>query len=339
TAWSLTKQLVGKDKAIEFVTLFHPHDGKYRLPRIEAEAKYRPLNDEIPDSECLGSGTAVTSDEARVKALAEAYERYISGVVRIDKISPATKLDTSWLDPRKIVPLQPFVFERYGLAEFNPDADWQWVSGKRYNSGETVMVPVDLVFYPLSQNQLGRVRCFSSTSSGVAVHTDQGIAIEKALLELIERDAIAVTWYAKRKVSALPVSALPDDVLLRTRHWIRKGWRVKFLDLTLDSVPVVMSIIYSPERYPCFIAGAAASFNWQTAITKAWDEAEIMLFNIRRRKRVKPVQPQDVQSPLDHGNIYFRGENLNQVKWLLDAEEADISAPTIRDASELLRLF
>jgi ribosomal protein S12 methylthiotransferase accessory factor len=343
TAWNLSQQLIGKDKPIEYVYVGQPADGKYKLPRIETSAKYRKLNTSgsnlIPKEERFGSGLAVTSDESMIKALAEAYERYASGIIRIDKVASATTLDSTWLDPREIVPLQSFAYQRYNWLKFDPQQDWQWVAGKRHNSGETVMVPIDLVFYPLTYDQLGRMPCFSCTSNGVAAHIDQEVVYEKALLELIERDAISVTWYTKRGVSAVPVKVLPEDIQLRMRHWTRKGWQVKFLNLTLDSVPVVLAMIYSSNHYPSFVAGGAASINWHTAITKAWDEAEIFLLNWRRRKRVKPMTPQEVYSPLDHGRMYFREENLNQIKWLLDAEEAEIRPSSVQEGSELLRLF
>ena len=283
---------------------------------------------------------AVTNDEAMIKSLAEAYERYTSGIMRVDAISPATQLgETAWLDPRQIVPLRPFAFQYYDLVEFDPSHNCQWVLGKRYSSGEPVMVPVDLVFYPLAETQIGRVPCYSCSSNGVAAHTDQGVAAEKALLELIERDAISVTWYAKRKVSALPASVLPKDIQLRMNHWTRKGYGVKFLNLTLDSVPVVLATIYSRVHYPHFISGAAAGFNWSEAIVKAWDEAELLLLNLRHGKRVKPLHFQEVRSPANHGSIYYIGDNLDQIKWLVDAEEAEVSAPSIRDGFELLGLF
>jgi thiazole/oxazole-forming peptide maturase SagD family component len=343
TSWNLSQQLIGPKKPIECVYVGQPTDGKYKLPRIEVIAKYRSLNPKGPQliakEDRFGSGLAVTSDEAMIKALAEAYERHVSGMLRVDAIGPAAKLDAEWLDPRKAIPLKPFAYRRYGWLKFDQQQNLQWVAGKRHNSGNTVMVPVDMVFYPLTHKQLGRRPCFSCTSNGVAAHTDPQIAAEKALLELVERDAISVTWYAKREVTALPVSALPEDIRLRMSHWANKGWQVRFLDLTLDTVPVVLATIYSYDNYPSFAAGAAANPNWAAAITKAWDEAEIFLLNWRHRKPIRPITPQDVYAPLDHGRMYFRRENLNRVKWLLGAKEAEPSPQSIWNSSELLKFF
>ena len=343
TAWNLSKQLIGKHKPIKCVYVGQPSDGNYKLPRIETIAQYNILNFKssnlIPKEERFGSGLAVTSDESMVKALAEAYERYVSGDLRVDEIGSAKKLKNEWLDPRKIVPLQSFAYKRYDWKRFNPNHKWQWVKGKRYNSGNPVMVPVDIVFYPLSFRQLNRNQCFSCNSNGVAAHTDWDVAVEKALLELIERDAISVTWYGKREVRAIPVSILCDDIKLRMQHWIDKGWKVKFLNLTLDSVPVVLAVIFSENMYPSFVAGASANLDWNTAITKAWDEAEIFLLNWRRRRKVAEILLEEMYSPLDHGNIYFRRENLAYVKWLLDAKEEKVSPPSILKRHELAKSF
>lgn len=341
-SWQLTHDLVGPDKPIEYIAVGHPHLRNYSIPRVEVVAKYRQLPETqglIRNEECFGTGLATTSDEAIIKAVAEAYERYASGLLRVDASAPARQLQVPWLDPRVLAPLRPFARKRHGWSAFNPNKTWQWVEGVRHNTGEKVLVPVDLAFYPLSHKQLGRSPYISGTSNGVAAHTDLDIAKLRAMLELVERDALAVTWYGKRQVKAVPQELLSEDIRLRQAYWLKRGWSTKFLDLTLDSVPVMLALIFSPNHYPAFSAGACAAFDRAQAEAKAWDEAELFLLNWSRRKRLAPMQPQEVFSALEHGLYYFQSENLPLVQWLLDAKEGPCVSPIITNPDNLFTQF
>jgi len=343
TSWELTEQLVGKGKPIEYLSIGQPNDGPYKPPRFEASAKYRGHSrdtiDQIPEKDRFGSGHAITSDESLVKAIAESYERYASGLLRIDATAKARDLPIQWLDPRQVVPLHPSAYKRNQFIPFSPAETCQWVQAYRHNHNYPVMVPVEMAFYPLSFEQLGRTPCFACSSNGVAAHPHKETASAKALLELVERDAIAVTWYAKRQVNSLPTEFLPPDVRIRMRHWNQKGWKTKVLNLTLDSVPVALAIIYSNRRYPSFVAGASAGFEWNTAITKAWDEAEMFLMGWKAKKRTKPIAPQDVFSVLDHGTMYFRSQSLPHVEWLINSTEAEPKPSSMNNSAQLLWHF
>jgi len=342
-SWELTQQLIGKGKPIEYVSIGQPNDGSYKPPRFEASAKYRGHSrdtlDQIPNKDRFGSGHATTSDESIVKAIGESYERYASGLLRIDVTAKARDLSIQWLDPRQIVPLHPNAYERNQFVPFDPAEPYQWVQGFRHNYNYPVMVPVELAFYPLSFNQLGRTPCFACSSNGVAAHPHKETASAKALLELVERDAIAVTWYSKRQVNSLPTEFLPNDVRIRMRHWNQNGWKTKVLNLTLDSVPVALAIIYSNRRYPSFVAGASAALEWNTAITKAWDEAEMFLMGWKAKKRAKPIEPEKVFSVLDHGTMYFRSQSLHHVDWLINSTEAEPKPLSMNNVAQLLWHF
>lgn len=339
--WELGEQVIGEGKPIEWVYIFTP-TGKEPF-RTRAMAKYRPPNKVarsiIKSDERYGTGVSVSREEAAIKAIGEAYERYAAGLLRFDAVGPAASLNEQWLDPRVVTPLHRSGYERYGWQEFDPSLTYQWLAGRRYSSGEKVMVPVEHVFYPLTREQLGRRLCYACSSNGMAVYPDAETAVLKAMLELAERDAVSVAWYSQRQVSSLPEEMLSEDTRLRISYWVKKGWSVRFLNLTLDSVPVVLCLISSEREHPALAAGAAADFSFEKASAKAWDEAEMLLTGWRRRRSRKALSPDTVRSPLDHGKLYFKAENLKYVRWLLEASQEEPLPPRTLTPAELLGQF
>ncbi|MEK7506943.1 MAG: YcaO-like family protein [Patescibacteria group bacterium] len=312
-AWNLGKKLVGQGKPIGMVNLFELGQGDYRMPRVLASAT-------VNSQRTFAS--AATSFEATVKVIAEGYERFISSQPKIDRVARALDFDEEWLDPRIITPLTNWQYEflRH-LQPFSENKKWQWVLGRRLLSGQTIYVSVDNVFYPLSRKLLGRKCCVETNSSGVAAHSDYCQAVKNALLELIERDAVMVSWYTKRRAVKLPSDMASETIRQRISFWQEQAQRkVRLLNLTLDSVPVVLTII-SSEKYPCFVSGAAAAFSYMEAIEKAFNETEFMLLSWLKAKRVRIRNYQTVMSPSDHGTLYFGTKYLRQVDWLLGAEE------------------
>jgi thiazole/oxazole-forming peptide maturase SagD family component len=326
-AYKLHEELVGPDKPIEWIRSSELKHGGYRLPKISTGAKYRAptaaAKKMVSDRDCFGFGLSASSDLSMIKAMAEAYERYACGLLKVDELAQASELETEWLDPRTITPLNSELVKKFGWMEFNPNHPWQWTQGYRHSTGNKVFVPVDHVFYPLAPDQLRRSLCYVSSSSGVAAHVDPAKAMQSAMLELVERDAISLTWYAKRSVTALPNDMIDADTRIRMNHWLKQGYQAKLLNLTTDSVPVVMAMIYSPDLYPSLVSGAAAGLNYSTAISKAWDEAETLLIAWRKRHLKKHRGPESVYSPLDHGKLYFQPENLHRVSWLIESPTKD----------------
>lgn len=318
----LKDEIVGKGKPVMFVSFGEAEFVNYTMPRVIASAKYRFPGKKSDHGRNLAFASGRTRAEASVKVIAEAFERYASGCVRIDKISSAEKLEKTFIDPRLITPLSFEQYERLGLELFNPKREWQWVIGQRLANKEDVYVAVDNVFYPLYAEELGRGLCCNSNSSGVAAHFNKEIAIEKALLELIERDAIAVVWGSQKKVAALPCIMASESVCSRVNFLKSQKKEVKFLNFTLDSIPVAVCLIYSADnKYPYLASGAAADFSFGAAMERSFNEAEYMFLSWRKARPKKISNLNEVVSTLDHGKLYFHQGQQQHLSWLMDAEE------------------
>lgn len=318
----LKSEMVGKNKPVKLIRLGEVGYNNYTMPRIVASARYGSSARRFGHNHNLAFASGKTTAEASVKVVAEAFERYASGCLRIDKVSSAEKLKKPFIDPRIVTPLDTKQYTILNLEPFDSQKEWQWVLGHRFANQEETYVTVDNVFYPLYARELGRSLCYAANSSGVAAHFEKEIAMEKALLELIERDAIAVTWCSKKFVTALPHALTSRVVRDRINFWKSQKRQVKFLNMTLDSIPVVVCLIFSDNnKYPCLVSGAAADFSFRTAMEKSFNEAEYMLLSWRKAKPQKISDIKDVVSTIDHGKLYFWPGQQHHLKWLVNAEE------------------
>jgi thiazole/oxazole-forming peptide maturase SagD family component len=293
------------------------HPGTPALPAYSAAAKYRahgPFHDQT-----FGSGVGLTSAEAEVKALAEALERHMSGRIRVDIEARADALIEPYVAPEAIAPMSAAQRDALGLESFAPAVPWQWVRGWRTASKSPCLVPIDYVYYPLDTTPWRRRPAYRASSSGVAAHKSDDEILRRGLLELIERDAICLTWGAKRTPAKLDPRLMSAYVQARRAYWATEDYALDLLDLSLDSAPIVLAVIRSERNdRPIFAAGAAADFSLTGATTKAIGEAETLMAHWRS-EQVSPLHDaESVLSPLDHGRYYLAREHLRSLEWLFE---------------------
>jgi thiazole/oxazole-forming peptide maturase SagD family component len=271
---------------------------------------------------CTGYGS--TGAEAMAKAMIEAVERTAMDDLRTDRVAAAIELDKRWLDPRKVAPITKDQLRYFhpSLRSFSPKIPWQWVLGKHAVNGEEVYLAIDNVFW-FHSRQVRRRRCTFCSSNGVAAHFDPDAAVRFATLELIERDAVMVLYYSRRQVFELPSAYIPRSIQNRIGQIRRRGYHVKLLDITLDSVPVVLAMIYSVEKTPHLIVGAAAAETRIDAIKKAFCEAECGSLSYKKSV-ARRWNITGMSTPEDHGWLYsdFRS-SMRQIDWLLKSEKRE----------------
>ncbi|WP_406153927.1 TOMM precursor leader peptide-binding protein [Streptomyces sp. NBC_01023] len=223
--------------------------GLHTLPF--AEAKVGP-----PESVDGGYGRALDFRTARVTAIAEALERLGGGrpggrrtVVRGSHRELAARHPGGVLDPAATGSHEPHRYQEPGFPfqPYHPDLVLPWVWGYSLTREQPVLVPESLAYYRLGRHHPQSARPFvSEISNGCAL----GGCVEEAalygLLELAERDAFLLTWYARLPAPALDLHTARDRRigLLADRIQERTGYRVEVFDVT------------GTEGIPCFWAAA-----------------------------------------------------------------------------------
>ena len=236
--------------------------------------------------------------------------------------SSAADLTSQWLDPRVVAPLTDAQYEHLThLQKFDDNLEIEWVEGVDF-AGRTVFVPIDLVFYPISN--IDRKLIVDTCSSGFAAFTDLEEAINRGVLELVERDSMMRSWYEKKSPRKMGFVTLPTHLQNRVLYWQNEGREVHVLDLSHDGV-IIIEVVITSDDYPCFVSGASSSLGtFEEAAIKAFHEAESRLIYGLNEPSDRAITPDSVHSVLDHELLYAQSKQYHgHVQFLFDGKLSD----------------
>lgn len=267
-----------------------------------------------------GLGQARGHRLALLKAAVELYERiacdvaYNRELILTDPIAPR-------LPTLELVDYAPWQWRRADFP-FIKQPSGKWIEAHEVRGNCSRAVPLEVVCYP---DSLTGDRCTYANSNGVASHTSYEKALLGSVWELVERDALMLHWFNKIPRERIIPPAILAGRLARLQAL---GFQTSFLNLTVDTLPVVLVILQREAKlYPHLILGMAAHPDPKVAMDKALQEAEINItfFDIE----VKKIPNQEaVADVLDHQLWYDRSENHCEVTQLIGAEEINIAKMT-----------
>lgn len=300
--YRLEKEYVGETKCIK----------EYGINKLDEDVAFWGAYSIYGENNAVAGATASSYYLAVTKAIIEGVERNICRMIRTDYYGPAKDIKGRWLNPNTIRPLTSEQRKQDNLAEFNELLSISWTKGVVLNSGDEILVPSDLIYYGFERQN--NSICFSD-SSGVAAYYDFHKAVEKAIMELVERDALMRNWYERIPPNKIEHAILPLHIRKRIEYWKKKNREVFVLDMESPFAPTIQVIIVSKE-YPCFVSGAASNDKVEKAICKAFQEAEYDLCIKLKRNNDDRIIPSKVLTPEDHGKLYSFPDYINNIKWL-----------------------
>lgn len=209
----------------------------------------------------FAAGAAVDWNEAYMKALGEALERYTAGVYRNVEFrnAPATALDDV-VSPARFV-----TSDRY---EPGSDTERPWLPGLDLTNEDGVWLPAEVVQYPPPET---RIKPPITTGLGLGNSTIE--ATISGLSEVIERDATMLSWYADYEPLGLAVDDERFHELEKRAAAEELSVSVTLLTQDID-VPVVAATVYRTDgKWPRFAAGSGCSLNPVATATDALAEA------------------------------------------------------------------
>ena len=267
------------------------------------------------------SGATSTSDaNAIFKATIEGYERFLSGQVRSDYFGKASDLK-SWLHPYDYFPLTKEQAKKCGVSYFTKDLPISWTLGRKFD-GTGVYVPSDIVYYG---QKTGKNRIYFGHSSGIAAYSNYKEAEKRALVELIERDALMRNWYSHESPNIIAESILSIHTKKRISYWQKQNRKIMILEMPSKYGWVFEAIVVSNE-YPFFVSGAAATIekaNIPNAIYKALQEAEYNLLLCINYPDNSEIDPKLVSTPTDHGKVYHMEKYADMLSWLWNGRKTE----------------
>ncbi len=265
-------------------------------------------------------GSVGPDDEhTELRALAEAAERHVAGVVDRSNVTPAAMVDLGEraLDPRRFVDYASWQYDAFAeLQPFSPNERRLWVPVQD-RDGAVFQMLADLVFYPFGRSD--HRRHASASSSGVAAHTSLDEARASAVAELIERDAFMRVWLSGRPAPRVLnwESSAPASLV---GPMVEAGWSVGVIQIAAEPTqPVLIAFARRGRQIALGSSAGTPEVALQKSLTELWStttrEPEI---------GTAPQRPEDVASPKDHALFALAGR-LSAIPGFLRSSDREIA--------------
>src|SRR5260370_548754 len=155
------------------------------------------------------------------------------------------------LDPRTLglYPPERFAYPGFGFQPFDVDRVCAWVWGYSLGRQESILVPQGYAYFSTHLTDPGDPLFAFETSNGCALGSCLEEAILFGLLELAERDAFLMTWYARLPAPRIDLSSAQDRSipLLAQAIEAETGYQVVAFDTAMEhGIPSVWAMAVCP---------------------------------------------------------------------------------------------
>lgn len=277
--------------------------------------------------------TSLDPLEARIKACGEAIERYCGFLCFPDELvyTTAAELGPGALDPRR----WPRCTEKEYLSRRNPlhppdsNRSYHWVTGRSLTGGHSVWLPAlhtYLTYDPADPAEL----TILPHSTGLAAGDSPAAAAFSAACEVLERDAVAVTWFKGLPAPKLHLEPSPwPEVAERLRRIRVAGLRAEAYALLPEEPPAkIFVLLWDRPGGPLpVMTGAGVALDSGRAIAKALDEAVQCRQTALQELILAPRPPRRARRPAevvhleDHLTFYLEPDHLEAFAFLTEQTE------------------
>ncbi|GAA1774400.1 TOMM precursor leader peptide-binding protein [Streptomonospora arabica] len=286
------------------------------------------------DSVEYGFGWTRSYRTSRVVALLEALERYGAthpGGRRTAVHAPYADVRDEALDPRELGLYPP---ERhvagFSFRPFSESVACSWVWGYSFARSAPILVPENYVYYRLMRRAGPENPPFVyECSNGCALGGSVEEAAFYGALEVAERDAFLMTWYARMPVPRIDIGSARDDSLplLATAIERETGYEVRAFDTTLEyGVPSVWTMAVRPgddDAAPKAACSGGAHLDPERALQRALSELGPMTAGLlgqdparQARAREMVRDPSLVTLMAHHTQLYGHPEAFDRFDFL-----------------------
>lgn len=248
-----------------------------------------------------GVGSALDGERARLVSIAEALERYSVCSWHDDDLVVAAEaeLTEECVSPQRWPRCSESEFARddCGLVPYDPSVPIRWATAWSLTRRRSVLVPavaVHLHMTPQSPSELFT----RGVTTGAAVHSDLRSAVLGGLLEVVERDALSLSWLQRLPLPELSID--PEALDADTRAHYETGssghLSIRVFDATTDfGIPVLYAIqLADHEPSLAQIVCATCDLDPRRALGKLYRELAALRIALRDHVRRGPVgRPDD----------------------------------------------
>jgi len=304
-----------EDKSIKTDSSSTKVEVQWQMPSEQYSPPFAIASARLSEERSWSHGRDVSPRLAYIKAVAEAKEWTACGNVPDNLVHAAFVDLETVIDPRSIIRFHPAQYRLKGFPfkPFDETAEYAWTEGYDEVTGAKVYILADLVYFPYFPKR--PYYCYAN-SSGVAAHPNRQKAVETSVLELIERDSFMIAYLTRLRFSTVQEQTLPESIRKRMRELRKNGFRVWVKDHTLDLAPVIC-IIAQSEEFTYTTCASSANFDVEHALDHALMEVEASILARLQNGAPKPIKPNEVIWPIDHGRLYGQKRYFHKADFLI----------------------
>lgn len=236
------------------------------------------------------------------------------------------------LDPTTLVLHSPAQYARpdFHFVPYHHDLIIDWVWGYSFKRAQPLLVPQTCVYYGGLFHQIEHNAFVYEISNGCALGGNREEAIFHGILEVAERDAFLLTWYAQLALPRLDLTSVtdPSTRLLMKHIEQMSGYTLAAFNATLDhAIPClwIMAIDEQVLKRPRVLCIAGSHPHPERALMKALQELGTMLlplvlpdaFEQEKEHLLKMLHdPFEVQQMEDHARLYRLPEAFDRLSFL-----------------------
>lgn len=270
-------------------------------------------------------GKGFSEEEAMLGAIGEAVEHYCASHPAMRRMRRSTRaaLDGALIEPGEFVlfSAQQYATKGFAFRPYLEKHEIPWTSAIDLETRKQCWVPSTLVYLNYSGEQPHEYLC-PPTSSGMAAGSTRAHALNRALLELIEREAFLVTWMNRLSVPELAMRELAGPVAQIARDYAEEGVRFRLFVLPTD-LPAwaVMAVAFSDDdTKPAAVVGLGCDPRLENAARRAVFEV-CQIYEPLRRKHEKGLAAalnaySDVHTLEQHAAYFFRKDHVHELDFL-----------------------
>lgn len=289
-----------------------------------------------------GTGCTLRTEQSRVVSVLEVIERYAGLRPR----SKRTMVQASYhqliqegeqaLDPTTLGLHSLEQYEQQHkqnhkyrhLIPYHHDLTCHWVWGYSFQRQSPILVPEHCAYYGITASENNPAFVFD-VSNGCALGNCLEEAIFHGMLEVAERDAFLLMWYAQLKVPRLDLCSLTDPTIrLLIEHLeYHSGYTIQVFNITLDHAIPCLCLLgideQNRDQKPKAFVAAGSHPHPEQALLKALREFAMFLAFPRQMDQQNRTQALEmladaslVQKMDHHPLVYYLPEAFERLHFL-----------------------
>jgi ribosomal protein S12 methylthiotransferase accessory factor len=297
-----------------------------------------------------GFGRTGSYEQSELIAVLEALERYggmAPGGRRTAVRASYRALHDRAVDPRSLGVHFADSYRRPGFPfqPFDEDLAYRWVWGYSFARQEPVLVPESYVYYRTPHVEGDPLPAAYEVSNGCALGGCLEEAILHGILEVAERDAFLMTWYARMPVPRIDLDSARDRTIPTMAELMRTGagYHTMLFDTTVEhGVPCVWAMAVDPTDdpdRPKAVCAAGSHLDAERAARNALGELGSILDHVvrtfpneRLRARAMANDPALVTQMADHSLLYGDRHTFDRLGFLAATPDTSFAEMSTGDS-------